>query len=153
MLALGHHIEELALAVRAQALLEKHAEPLDGIQGTARFLGGKASSELEIDDSYVMLPSFEEMKNDRDAMMREMILLEKEMNAWCGHKLLQDYNGRYVLVEPPQPPMSSAESPTHRTRRSAWSVWPPTMSPPGALEVWSPPLPCTRTPSPSAGPC
>ena len=87
----------------------ENGEPLDGIQGTARFLGGKASSELEIDDSYVMLPSFEEMKNDRDAMMREMIILEKEMNAWCGHKLLQDYNGRYVLVEPPQPPMSSAE--------------------------------------------
>lgn len=87
----------------------ENGEPLDGIQGTARFLGGKASSELEIDDSYVMLPSFEEMKNDRDAMMHEMIILEKEMNAWCGHKLLQDYNGRYVLVEPPQPPMSSAE--------------------------------------------
>lgn len=55
----------------------ENGEPLDGIQGTARFLGGKASSELEIDDSYVMLPSFEEMKNDRDAMMREMIIIEK----------------------------------------------------------------------------
>ena len=86
--------------------LEK-GESLEGIPGTARFLGGKASAELKIDDSYALLPSFEEMKNDRDAILREMVIIEKEMNAWCGRKLLQDYNGRYVLVEPPQPPMES----------------------------------------------
>ncbi len=87
----------------------ERGEPLDGIPGTVRFLTGKASAEFSIDDSCVLLPSFEEMKSDKDAMMREMIILEREMNAWCGKRLLQDYSGRYLLVEPPQPPMSSAE--------------------------------------------
>ena len=80
-----------------------------GIPGTARYLGGKASAELKIDDSYVMLPSFDEIKNDKDAIMRETIAVEYEMNPWSGRRQLQETNGRYVLVEPPQPPLTTEE--------------------------------------------
>ena len=87
----------------------ERGEDLSGIPGTARYLGGKASAELKIDDSYVMLPSFDEIKNDKDAIMRETVAVEYEMNPWCGRRLLQETNGRYVLVEPPQKPLTTEE--------------------------------------------
>jgi len=87
----------------------ERGEDLSGIPGTARYLGGKASAELKIDDSYVMLPSFDEIKNDKDAIMRETIAVEYEMNPWSGRRQLQETNGRYVLVEPPQPPLTTEE--------------------------------------------
>lgn len=87
----------------------EHGEDLSGIPGTARYLGGKASAELKIDDSFVMLPSFDEIKSDKDAIMRETVAIEHEMNPWCGRRLLQETNGRYVLVEPPQKPLTTEE--------------------------------------------
>ena len=87
----------------------ERGEDLSGIPGTARYLGGKASAELKIDDSFVMLPSFDEIKNDKDAIMRETVAIEHEMNPWCGRRLLQETNGRYVLVEPPQKPLTTEE--------------------------------------------
>ena len=87
----------------------ERGEDLSGIPGTARYLGGKASAELKIDDSFVMLPSFDEIKTDKDAIMRETVTVEYEMNPWSGRKLLQETNGRYVLVEPPQPPLTTEE--------------------------------------------
>lgn len=87
----------------------ERGEDLSGIPGTARYLGGKASAELKIDDSFVILPSFDEIKNDKDAIMRETVAIEHEMNPWCGRRLLQETNGRYVLVEPPQKPLTTEE--------------------------------------------
>ena len=84
-------------------------EDLGSIPGTARYLGGKASAELKIDDSYTVLPSFAEMQSDPDAIMRETVAVEAEMNPWCGRKLLQETNGRYVLVEPPSKPLPASE--------------------------------------------
>ena len=88
--------------------LEK-GESLDGIRGTVRFLGAKASAALQIDDSYVVLPDYNEMLSDKRALMRETVILEREMNPHCGRKLLQKYNDRYLLVEPPMPPITTEE--------------------------------------------
>lgn len=85
--------------------------PLDGIPGTARLLGGKASREIPADDDsvFALLPSFEEIQNDKLAIMRQTILVEKEMNPWSGRKLLQRYGERFLLVEPSQSPLSREE--------------------------------------------
>ncbi len=88
--------------------LEK-GESLEGIRGTVRFLGAKASAALNIDDSYVVLPDYDEMLADKRALMRETVILEREMNPHCGRKLLQKYNDRYLLVEPPMPPITPEE--------------------------------------------
>ena len=88
--------------------LEK-GEALDGIPGTVRFLGAKASAALKIDDSFVMLPDYQEMLSDKRALMRETVILEREMNPYCGRKLLQKYNDRYLLVEPPMPFITTEE--------------------------------------------
>lgn len=87
----------------------KEGRPLGGIPGTARFLGGKESAELTVDDSFVVLPPFDEMMADKHALMRQTILVEHEMNPWCGKRLIQQYAGRTLLVEPPQAPLSQQE--------------------------------------------
>lgn len=102
----------------------ERGEDLAGIPGTARYLGGKASAELRIDDSFALLPSFDEIKNDKDAIMREMVIVEREMNPWSGKKLLQETNGRYVLVEPPVKPLTTAELDRVNEFPYAWAPHP-----------------------------
>ena len=97
-----------------RASLETYARlrdgrPLDGIRGTARFLGAKESAAFVVDDSVVELPSYEEIRDDRTAIMRATKLVENEMNPWCGRRLIQRVGDRIVLVEPPQPPLTPEE--------------------------------------------
>lgn len=87
----------------------KNNEELSNIEGTARFLGGKASKELMPDDSYLELPAFDEIVNDKHAIMRQTIAVEKEMNPWSGKKLLQRYGDRFLLLERSRPPLSQEE--------------------------------------------
>lgn len=87
----------------------KSGESLDGIPGTARFLGGKASSEFVIDENVVELPSFDEIQNDKQAIMRETILVEREMNPWRGKRLIQRYASRLLVIEPPARPVTQTE--------------------------------------------
>ncbi len=84
-------------------------ESLERIRGTARFLGQKASKEFSADDNTVELPSFEQIRDDQRAIMQETILVEREMNPWNGKRLIQRTGDRIVLVEPPQPPLSTEE--------------------------------------------
>ena len=87
----------------------QNGENLEGIHGTARFLGAKASAESTLDDSVVELPSFEEVRDDKLAIMKETILVEREMNPWNGKRLIQRTGNRIVLVEPSQPPLTTGE--------------------------------------------
>ena len=87
----------------------KKNQPLDGIRGTCRYLGGRESAAFTVDDSCVVLPSCEEVASEKDAIMRQTKTVEAEMNPWNGRRLVQWTRGRILLVEPPRPPMTSAE--------------------------------------------
>ena len=87
----------------------KHDQPLDGIRGTCRYLGGRESAAFAVDDSCVVLPSCEEVASEKDAIMRQTKTVEAEMNPWNGRRLVQWTRGRILLVEPPRPPMTTAE--------------------------------------------
>ena len=82
--------------------------PLDGIRGTARLLGKKAA--LEFDRSgYVELPSYEEILNNKDALMVETKLVEANMNYYSASGLIQQYGDRLLVIEPPAEPLNSDE--------------------------------------------
>ncbi len=83
-------------------------ESLAGIPGTARFPGGKESETLDTTDC-VILPTMEEIIQDKDAILRQTIQVEAEMNPWSGKRLLQRYGNRWLVVEPPQPPLPQHE--------------------------------------------
>ncbi len=84
-------------------------QPLDGIRGTARLLGGKASAEFKVDEGVLELPNYEEMLADKQALMRETVAVESEMNPWSGRRLIQRYAQRILLVEPPAEPLSEKD--------------------------------------------
>ena len=82
---------------------------LDGIRGTCRYLGGRESAAFVPDENCVLLPSFEEVRDDKLAIMRLTKLVEANMNPWNGKRLVQWTNGRILLVEPPRPPMTTEQ--------------------------------------------
>ncbi len=84
-------------------------ESLDGIRGTCRYLDGKESANFSPDENTVELPSFEEVRDDKLAIMRLTKIVEAEMNPWNSKRLFQKTNGRILVVEPPRPPMSSEQ--------------------------------------------
>lgn len=84
-------------------------ESLTGIPGTGRFLGGKESKAFEAGEGYIVLDSYETHLAEKDALMRTMIALEKEMNPSCGRGMAQAHGERLVLIERPSEPLSVAE--------------------------------------------
>ena len=87
----------------------KKNQPLDGIRGTCRYLGGKESQAFVMDDKCLELPSYEEICKDKMALMKQTKIIETEMNPWNGRRLIQWTNNRILLVEPSRPPMTSEQ--------------------------------------------
>ncbi len=81
---------------------------LSGIPGTARFLGGKETAALDLSQC-VALPSFEECKADKKAVLELTQLTEREQNPFSGKPLVQMHGARAVLIEPPAEPLSTEE--------------------------------------------
>ncbi len=87
----------------------KNGQPLDGIRGTCRYLGGRESAGFVMDDSCAELPSYEEICSDKLAIMRQTGIIEAEMNPWNGKRLIQRTGSRILLIEPSRPPMTPEE--------------------------------------------
>lgn len=95
-------------AIREVARRAADQKPLDSIPGTARFLGGKESADLDV-SSCLKLPSFEECKADKKAVLELTRLTEREQNPFSGKSLVQMHGARAVLIEPPAEPLTTAE--------------------------------------------
>ena len=87
----------------------RDGKDLTGIRGTARYAGGKETQAFVPGENDLVLPSYEEFCSDKDVIMKQTIAVEKEMNPWCGKRLIQMTNGRMVVVEPPQLPLKTEE--------------------------------------------
>lgn len=86
----------------------RDGKELDGIPGTARFLGGNATRNFD-STGCVELPSYEQICADPKELLRQTMKIEAEMNPWCGRRLIQRYRDRLLLLEPPAPPLSQKE--------------------------------------------
>ena len=86
----------------------RDGKSLEGIRGTARLLGKKAAMEFD-QTNYVKLPSYEEILQNKDALMTETKLVEANMNYYSASGLTQQYGDRLLVIEPPAEPLSSAE--------------------------------------------
>jgi len=87
----------------------RDGKSLVGIRGTARCAGGKETESFTPGENDCILPSFEEVCSDKSAIMRSTVLVEREMNPWCGRRLIQKTGSRMVVIEPPQTPLTTAE--------------------------------------------
>jgi uncharacterized radical SAM protein YgiQ len=95
-------------AIREIAQRIHNDEPLTHIPGTARLLGGKDSNELD-HSTFVTLPSFEECKADKSALIQLSKLTEREQNPFSGKPLVQWHGARALYIAPPARPLSQEE--------------------------------------------
>lgn len=86
----------------------KEGRPLRHIRGSAVFLGKKEAESFDF-ANYIELPNWETMQRERDALMTETVLVEREMNPYSGRGLYQRYGDRILVVEPPPEPLTSVE--------------------------------------------
>jgi len=90
------------------ARLATGEDNLESIRGTARFLGGKASEAADFSEA-VILPSWDEIKEDPRLIMRLTKVVEAQQSPYCGKQLVQWHGNRAVVVEPPAYPVDGAE--------------------------------------------
>ena len=81
---------------------------LAGIRSTARLLGGRESATLDTESS-VVLPSFEELTIDRNALRKTTKIIEREANPNTARRLIQFHGARALIVEPPSPTIDRIE--------------------------------------------
>jgi uncharacterized radical SAM protein YgiQ len=82
--------------------------PLEGIAGTARMPGARESDADRFADC-VLLPSLEECRADIRKVRELTRLTEREQNPFCGRPLVQRHGARAVRIEPPAPPLDTAD--------------------------------------------
>ncbi|MDD2237978.1 MAG: hypothetical protein PHG65_12300, partial [Kiritimatiellae bacterium] len=95
-------------AIREIARRLLHQQPLAGIPGTARLLGGNESAALDLTHS-IRLPSWEECRKEAYALIELTKLIEREQNPFTGKPLVQFHGERALLIEPPAEPLSTQE--------------------------------------------
>ncbi|WP_372807678.1 YgiQ family radical SAM protein [Pontiella sp.] len=83
-------------------------EPLEGIAGTARLLGGRESAERDF-EACTVLPSYEECQSNKASMIQLTKLTEREQNPFSGKPLVQFHGARALWIEPPAMPLNTAE--------------------------------------------
>lgn len=81
---------------------------LRGIRGTAVVLGKNEAQNFN-SSSYLELPSWEEIKNGKDSLMRSTVMIEKEMNPCSARGLIQRYGERLLVLEAPAMPLTTEE--------------------------------------------
>ena len=82
---------------------------LEGIPGTARLLGKKAAECFVKPDNFYELPSHEEHLQRKSALMDAIKLVELASNQYANRGLIEKVGDRLLVVEPPQPPLTSEE--------------------------------------------
>ncbi|MGG7162629.1 YgiQ family radical SAM protein [Clostridium ihumii] len=60
-------------------------------------------------NDYIMLPSFEDVSNDKKAYAESYKLYSKEQDYVWGKTIVEPCNDKYVVQNPPQKPLSEAE--------------------------------------------
>lgn len=98
---------EYAVRRIARRLADSGAD-LGGIRGTARLLGASHSSTLDTRDC-VMLPSWDDCRSRGPALLDLTRKVEAEQNPACGRRIVQLFDKRALVVEPPAPTLDPAE--------------------------------------------
>ena len=60
-------------------------------------------------EGYLTLPSLDEVKKDKDAFSRMFLAFKANADAFTAKGLVQKHDTRYLVQNPPQPPLSAEE--------------------------------------------
>ncbi|MDD3180357.1 MAG: YgiQ family radical SAM protein [Opitutaceae bacterium] len=81
---------------------------LGGIPGTVRILGARETAAEDFDDC-IILPSWEELQEDKQLLLRLTKVVEAQQTPFCGRRMVQRDGRRAVLLEPPAAPLPVGE--------------------------------------------
>jgi uncharacterized radical SAM protein YgiQ len=113
-------------------------EELQAIPGTA-FIIRKQKAERLHGSDYIEIPSYEEVSQTKEKFNQAFVIASGEANPYFGKKLIQKHGDRYLLVNPPAMPLSSAELDAVHVLPFSRAVHPSYKEPIPALETvkWS----------------
>lgn len=97
--------EKVTIAV-ADALSSGHPEELQNISQVA-FMSREVPGGITPDDK--MLASHEQCLKDKRAQAANFRIIEEESNMIEAHRIIQPSGNRYVVVNPPYPPLTTQE--------------------------------------------
>ena len=97
--------EKVTIAV-ADALSNGHPEELQNIPQVA-FMSREVPGGITPDDK--MLASHEQCLKDKRAQAANFRIIEEESNMIESHRIIQQSGNRYVVVNPPFPPLTTQE--------------------------------------------
>ena len=97
--------EKVTIAV-ADALSSGHPEELQNIPQVA-FMSREVPGGITPDDK--MLASHEQCLKDKRAQAANFRIIEEESNMIEAHRIIQPSGNRYVVVNPPYPPLTTQE--------------------------------------------
>ncbi len=95
-------------AVREIAARLKAGQGVDGIRGTARLLGAKATAATDF-SKHLELPSWDALQQDKNLITPITKIVEREQSPFNGRPLFQRHGDRCVVIEPPAFPLKGAE--------------------------------------------
>lgn len=84
------------------------ATDLSGIRGTALYLGAKATAAADL-SKCILLPSWEEIQEDKKLLLRLTKVVEAQQTPYCGKRMVQMHGRRAVIMEPPAYPLQGRD--------------------------------------------
>lgn len=96
--------EKPLLEIAAQLAAGVNISDITGVRGTVY-----SSATLPDDAQQIVLPSFEEVKNDKKQYARAFLHQLQEQDPIRGRRLVQPHGDRFVIQNPPALPLSDAE--------------------------------------------
>ncbi|TYQ15803.1 UNVERIFIED_CONTAM: putative radical SAM protein YgiQ [Acetivibrio alkalicellulosi] len=104
------------------ALLNKGAgiDKIKSVRGTAYLAGEKDLpnsikeyidnySQLHEKNKYVLIPSFEDVSNNKETYAKAFMIQYKEQESFSGRTIIQAHKERYLVQNPPPMPMNEKE--------------------------------------------
>lgn len=93
-------IVEIAKKMRQGAIISE----ISDVQGTVVI-----KKEIANNNNSIILPSYEEVKIDKDKFNTAAKIILEEQNPFSGHTLIQKHADRYIVQLPPARPLSTEE--------------------------------------------
>jgi uncharacterized radical SAM protein YgiQ len=95
-------------AAREIAARLKAGQSVDGIRGTARLLGAKATTAMDF-SKHLELPSWDALQKDKNLLIPITKIVEREQSPFNGRQLFQRHGDRCVVIESPAFPLKGPE--------------------------------------------
>jgi uncharacterized radical SAM protein YgiQ len=98
---------EKPIVALADAMNE--GKKINEVEGIPQTVYLRKTNDVHISENDIQLASYEDCLKDRKKQSQNFKYIEEESNRWTANRILQQTGDRIVVVNPPYPPMTTAE--------------------------------------------